>query len=93
MKLLVDLQDLEGHLHSIDVLDGGTKIGEYERAELQTVERKLAEIASARDFLRDVFRQHGAFVVRWDQASQSKSVRVNDVEVARLPEELWKHLA
>lgn len=93
MRLLVDLQDTDSHLHHIDILDGGIKIGEYERTERQTLERKLAEIASARDFLRDIFRQHGAFVVRWDQVSQSKSVRVNGVEVARIPEELWKHLA
>lgn len=93
MRLLVDIRDTDGHLHSIDILDGGTKIGEYERTELQTMQRKLAEIANAKDFLRGVFRQHGPFVVRWDEATRSKSVRVNGVEVARIPEELWKHLA
>ena len=47
-------------------------IGEYERTEERDIERKKAEIASAADYLVELFRKHGPFVARWDGIERTK---------------------
>ena len=77
-------------LWKLEIYDGKTCIGEYERSVKHQISRKKREVASAENFLLDVYRKHGFFQVRWDGVAREKSVRVNDNEIATIPGVYWK---
>jgi hypothetical protein len=77
-------------LWRLEIYDGDELIGEFERSVRHHIDRKKREVRNATEFLRDIYRKHGAFQVRWDGNARQKSVRVQDVEVAVIPEQFWK---
>lgn len=77
-------------LHHLLLTVNGRVIGEYERSTAQHMDRKRREIQRSTPFLPFIYRKHGPFEVRWDGTALAKSVRVNGVEVAQIPTELWE---
>ena len=77
-------------MNQLEIFDGQTLIGEYERAQEADIERKKREVQNAGALLIGVFRKHGPFVVRWDRLSRTKSIRVNGVEVGVIPRTHWE---
>ncbi len=73
----------------LEVYNGDDRIGEYERSGERDIERKKDEIRAAYNFLLDVYKKHGEWVVRWDGTERRKSVRVEGQEVAILPKDYW----
>ena len=75
--------------YSLEVYSGDDRIGEYERSGERDIERKKDEIEAAFNFLLDIYKKHGEWVVRWDGTERQKSVRVEGQEVAILPKDYW----
>ncbi len=73
----------------MEVYNGDDRIGEYERSGERDIERKKDEIEAAFNFLLDIYKEHGEWVVRWDGTERRKSVRVEGQEVAILPKDYW----
>ncbi|AEG43899.1 hypothetical protein [Isoptericola variabilis] len=66
-------------------------IGEYERSQAQHIERKKAEVAAAADYLLDLYRRRGRFVVRWAGDERAKVVKDELGNVmGRIPPERWR---
>ena len=90
MPLQVDAQRLGVKFHRLEIRYDGELIGEYERSQAADIDRKTREIACALPRLLEIYRTQGLFQVRWDGRNNSKSVRVNGVEVWRIPRECWR---
>ena len=73
----------------LEVYNGDDRIGEYERSGEGDIERKKDEIEAAFNFLLNIYKKHGEWVVRWDGTERQKSVRVEGQEVAILPKDYW----
>jgi len=86
-KFIVKVEQVSPRLSRLEVY---CRIGEYERSSAEEVERKKEEIEAAFDFLLNIYKKHGEWVVRWDGTNRQKSVRVEDQEVAILPKEYWR---
>lgn len=82
-------EKIGGKLHQLRIFANGRYIGEYEKSQASNIERKKKEIDASREILIGVFERHGEFVVRWDGKNKCKSIRVDGIEVARIPRELW----
>lgn len=90
MALVVRSTAVGLKLNQLEIFDGQTLIGEYERAQEADIERKKKEVQNAEALLLAVFRRHGPFVVRWDRLKRAKSIRVNGVEVGVIPSIHWE---
>jgi hypothetical protein len=77
-------------LWRLEIYDGNELIGEFEKSALHHIARKKREVRAATEFLRNIYRKNGAFQVRWDGKARQKSVRVQGIEVAVIPETFWK---
>lgn len=77
-------------LFRLEIRHGDQVIGEYERSREQNVTRKKAEIASAENYLLELYRLHGRFTVRWDGVSRTKVVK-DEVgnKIGEIPGEYW----
>lgn len=73
----------------LDIYDGPTLIGEYERSIDTEIDKKIIEVGLASKQLREVFQSHGAFQVRWNGFIRSKDIRVGGKTVATIPRECW----
>jgi hypothetical protein len=88
-KLNVKTELIGKKLHRLEVYHDGKFIGEYERSQAKDIERKTKEVNLASDLLLSIYREYGAFIVRWDGVSHKKSVRVNGTEVSIVPKGCW----
>ena len=60
------------HMH---IYHNGAHIGDYERSSPSHVERKRTEIQRSAEFLVDLYKRHGKFVVRWSGHDRVKEIR------------------
>lgn len=90
MPLHVRAEAIGKKLSRLLTFHDGTFIGEYERSQAADISRKKGEIAKAEQFLLSVYRKHGPFVVRWDGATRTKSVRINETPTYEVPKEHWE---
>jgi hypothetical protein len=90
MSLRVDAQPIGVKFHRLMIYHDGQLIGEYERSQAADIARKTREIEKALPKLLEIYRTRGEFQVRWDGRNNAKSVRVNGVEVWKIPRECWE---
>lgn len=90
MELRVGEEPIGKKLHRLQIFAHGLYIGEYERSQAEHIERKKREIECAKSLLLEIYEKHGEFCVRWDGKKRLKSIRVKNVEVARIPREFWQ---
>ena len=74
----------------MDLFDGTTFIGEYERSIPKEVERKRGEIERASEELRAVFYRYGTFVVRWNGTTRQKEIRCQGRVVGHVSSDYWR---
>lgn len=76
-------------LYRLEMWDGDQLIGEYERSKEAHIARKQAEVASAADYLLDLFHKHGPITVRW--VGSKKVVRdVHGNEIGEIETQHWQ---
>lgn len=90
MPLRIDAQSIGFKFHRLMIYHDGQFIGEYERSQAADIERKTREIQNALPELLQIFRSHGEFQVRWDGRNNAKSVRVDGIEVWKIPRDRWE---
>lgn len=64
-RLSVRTRSAGNHLYHLEIYDGETHVGDYERSIRDEIPRKRKEIERSEDFLLDVYPKHCKFVVRW----------------------------
>lgn len=92
MALTVNVEPTSGPSRfRLMIHDSDQIVGEYERTGEKDIERKKAEIASAADYLLELFRKHGHFVVRWDGVERAKVVK-DEVgnKIGEISREHWR---
>lgn len=91
MALQVIVTAISNERNMLEIMDGATRIGEYERSQDADVIRKKQEITNAESFLRDLFATYGALQVRWNNARGEKVVyNASGVEVGTIPKSCWE---
>ena len=94
MTIAVEAQPLSATLFRLEIILDGTVIGEYERARHAHIARKTEEIHCAADYLVELYRRRGAFVVRWDSATRKKVVRDElGNHIGEIPATCWRKAA
>ncbi len=88
MDILVKPKKITATRYCLDMYYGETYIGEYETSIKSQIERKIREIAKAKDYLLDLFRKYNKpLCVRW--VVNKKVVRCEvdgvKVEVGEIP--------
>ncbi|WP_273652893.1 hypothetical protein [Cellulomonas fimi] len=91
MPLDVEAQPVSDTLFRLEITLDGTVIGEYERSRHADIARKTEEVACAGEYLADLYRRHGAFLVRWDSATGTKVVRDGlGNRIGEIPRDCWR---
>ena len=94
MPLVVEAQPISDTLFRLEITLDGTVIGEYERSRHADIAHKTEEANCAEDYLVELYRRRGAFVVRWDSATRTKVIR-DDLgnHIGEIPRACWRQPA
>jgi len=91
MPLVVQAQPISDTLFRLEITMGGTVIGEYERSRHADIARKTEEANCAEDYLVELYRRRGKFVVRWDSATRTKVIRDElGNHIGNIPKPCWR---
>lgn len=91
MPLVVEAQPISDTLFRLEITLDGTVIGEYERSRHAHIARKTEEVNCAEDYLVDLYRRRGTFVVRWDSVTRTKVVRdALGNHIGDIPRPCWR---
>lgn len=63
------------NLYHLELYNGDTHIGDYERSTESEIWRKREEIERSTDLLLSTYAQHGKFAVRWNGRERIKEIR------------------
>ncbi|MFC0647122.1 hypothetical protein [Cellulomonas phragmiteti] len=78
-------------LFRLEITLDGTVIGEYERSRHADIPRKTEEVECAADYLVELYRRRGTFVVRWNSATRTKVVRDHfGNHIGEIPAACWR---
>lgn len=91
MSLVVEAQPISDTLFRLEITMDGTAIGEYERSRHADIARKTEEVKCAEDYLVELYRRRGTFVVRWDSATRTKVIRDElGNHIGEIPRACWR---
>ena len=74
-RLEIRIRSASANLYHLELYDGDTHIGDYERSTESEIQRKRKEIERSTDLLLSTYAQYGKFAVRWNSRERAKEIR------------------